>query len=136
VTFVSHTNTNANTQRNDDWVDVMVENNIPLASVESRSFGKFIKTHIPEWDVASRHQISDLYIPRMSEKIQTEFEDSLSKNPNQYLSVEFDHWKDANHRSLLGVIITQSDKKHFQDLVDVSIVGHRASVIVEQLKKV
>jgi len=48
----------ANTQRNDDWVDVMLGNNIPLASFGSRSSERFIKTHASQWHVASRHQIS------------------------------------------------------------------------------
>jgi len=126
--------TDGNSQKNSDWVEVMIENNMPLACVGSGSLKKFAKKYVPDWNLASRHRISDFYIPRQSEIIQNEFEDFFSNSPKLYLSVEFDHWRDANHRSLLGVIITRSNKKHLQDLVDVSAVGHRASVIVEQLK--
>jgi len=123
-----------NTERNNDWVDVMVENNFSLASVGSKSFKRFMRENIPDWNIASRHQISDQYIPRMSKKIQTEFEASLKTLTNLYLSVEFDHWKDSNRRSLLGIVITMKGKQHFQDLIDASTVGHSSRVIVEQLK--
>jgi len=52
-----------NTERNHDWVDVMVENNFSLASVGSKSFKRFIRENIPDWNIASRYQISDQYIP-------------------------------------------------------------------------
>jgi len=124
----------SNRSRNIDWVDVMVENNFSINSIESKSFRAFMKKNVPLWRLASRHQISDLYIPRMSAKLQQEFLKTI-RAKNDLLSIEFDHWKDSNQRSLLGVVITtRNGSKHLQDLVDVSLVGHANNVIVEQLK--
>lgn len=53
------------------------------------------------------------------------------------MTVMFDHWEDANHRSFLGVIATQSNGKRFLlDLRDVSLKGHFADVSVKELVEI
>lgn len=52
------------------------------------------------------------------------------------LSVEFDHWQDANKRSLLGVVVSYGDNgsKYLLDIVDVSTEGHGSNVTVDRIK--
>jgi len=121
-------------RENNKWVRVMVDNNFSLSSVGSASSRKFMKKYSPQWNIASRHQISDSYISRLSKRIQDELQANVTVGRNLYLSVEFDHWKDSNQRSLLGISITSRKFVHLQNLIDVSLVDHTSIAIVEQLK--
>lgn len=116
------------------WTRVMVENNYSFNSVNSYSFKKFFGLYLPKWRIPQAANISNTYIPHLSSRIEQKFFKRLRDSGESYLSVEFDHWSDANKRSLLGVVVTQEDgSKYLLDMIDVSLEGHRSSVIVEKL---
>lgn len=122
-----------NRQINLLWAKVIVENNIPMSCVTSNSFKKFVATACPSWKPSSRHRLTSTYIASLSQDIKTKFlKEQEAKN--SYLSVEFDHWLDANNRSLLGVVMSYDrGSRYICDLIDVSIEGHSTSVIVEKI---
>lgn len=125
---------NVNSMRNELWTEMIIENNIPLKCVESPSFKKFLSAVTKSWRPPSRQDISSVYIPKLSRKLQIRFSSRIEEGSIANLSIEFDHWTDANNRSLLGVIATEpSGKRYLVDLRDVSLKGHSADVIVEEL---
>lgn len=111
------------------------ENNIPLSCVSSLSFRRFIGLACPDWEAPSRYILSSDYVPELALEADQEFQHQLRTN-NLYLSIEFDHWLDANNRSLLGVIVSYGQgSRYVCDLIDVSISGHSSKVIVEKVAK-
>lgn len=111
-----------------------IEANIPLRAVEMRSFKRWMKKMNTYWVPPSRRELSSVLIPRLSRKLHHEFQAVTLNLSGPSLSIEFDHWQDANGRSLLGVIATTpSGKRHLLDLRDVSEKGHFSSVIIEDL---
>lgn len=117
------------------WTSVIVENNIPIKCVESRSFKKFAREVAPKWKVATRHQLSELHVPILAKNTEVEFMKRLCNTGDPVVSVEFDHWQDANTRSILAVILTMVDgSRYLCDLVDVSVDGHSSDVTVEKVK--
>lgn len=125
---------NVNTTRNELWTAVIVENNIPIRCVESPTFKRFASNVNKSWKLPSRREISAFYIPRLSRKLREEFSSKITRGKVSNLSIEFDHWTDANNRSFLGVIATDpAGNKYLVDLRDVSLKGHSADIIVEEL---
>jgi len=121
---------------NDLWAKVIVENNISLSCVNSVTFKSFVSRACPDWRPASRDNLAKTHIASLSHRETADFLRSLENSQDLYLSVEFDHWLDANNRSLLGVIITHGNgSRHVCDLIDVSTEGHSTQVIVEKLAK-
>lgn len=52
------------------------------------------------------------------------------------LMIEFVYWEDSNNRSFLGIIATSlQGNRYLIDLRDVSMRGHSANVIVEELQE-
>lgn len=120
--------------RNKLWAEVIVENNLPLRCVESKSFKKFFAYTCRAWHLPSRQELSNVYIPKLARILQQQFASKVKKGRLNYLSIEFDHWSDANNRSYLGVIATcRSGNRYLVDLKDVSLRGHKSAVIVEDL---
>jgi len=121
---------------NDLWASVIVENNISLSCVNSATFKAFVSRACPGWRPASRDNLAKTYIASLSHKVTSDFLKSLEDSQDVYLSVEFDHWLDANNKSLLGVIITYGQgSRYVCDLIDVSTEGHSTQVIVDKLVK-
>lgn len=126
-----------NATRTRQWVKVMIQNNIPIKTVESDSFKEFVKTSCKPWRVPSRQEISNLYIPRLSSAVQRKFISEINCGNLSNLSIEFDGWKDKNHRAFLGVVATDFlGRKYLLDLRDISLRAHTAAVIVEELIEV
>ncbi|CAA3004954.1 zinc finger bed domain-containing 1-like, partial [Olea europaea subsp. europaea] len=119
---------------NDLWAIFMVENNVSIRCVESRSFRDFARVVNSNWKYANRHKFSNNFIPAISKSIQKKFVTYAEKN-NNMLTVEFDHWSDIVSRSMLGVIFTLPDgSRYLQDLIDVSIDGHSANKTLLHLR--
>lgn len=117
------------------WTEFMVENNVPIRSVESQSFKKLVQLCLP-WDPPNRRIFSEFYIPAMSALIEDKVLGYLKSESDNIISVEFDHWSDINGRSLLGTALTFSDGKCFlHSLKDVSFDGHSARVTANCLKE-
>lgn len=118
---------------NELYLKALIDGNWSLNSTESPHVRKFFARLNSRWTIPSRRDMSALYIPRESQKCYKKFIDSLA-HITTTISIEFDHWKDANNRSFLGVLATGDDGKRFiLDLKDVSLRGHGAPVIVEEL---
>lgn len=123
--------------RNRLWAEVIVENNLPLKCVESKSFKKFFKYACRPWHIPSRQELSNLYIPKLARILQLQFASDIEKGRLNHLSIEFDHWSDVNNRSYLGVIATnRHGNRYLVDLKDVSLRGHKSAVIVEDLTEI
>lgn len=118
-----------------DWAIVMIENNISFNSIESERFRRFVRKYLPSWRPPSRHRISCQIVPRHSERIANKFFADLRDSRESYITVEFDHWTDANHRSLLAVIMCYGEQgnRYLLGIDDVSREGHATAVIVEKL---
>ena len=87
-----------------------------------------------KWTIPSRQDISALYLPRLSESLEEQFKSKLKSTLYSHLSIEFDHWKDKNGWSYLGISATcENGSSHSIDLRDVSLKGHSLDVIVEEL---
>lgn len=122
------------TSKTHKWVKTMIENNLPLKTIESSSFRDFVNDRDRAWKPPSRQELSNIYIPSMSQTLQSQFMAEIKKKGRTHLSIEIDGWEDRNNRSLLGVIATDSSgRKHLLDLRDISLKTHTAAVIVEEL---
>lgn len=115
---------------------VILKNNLPLRLVECELFRKLCKMH-PPTRFPGRHLLSKFYIPRISKLLDEKFFKEVGDGPNYTLSIEFDHWTDLTHRSLLAVLATKADgSKHLLDVEDVSLTGHSAESIIRTLNRV
>lgn len=122
------------------WTEVCIENNISFKTVESSSFKAFVtqltRSHRP-WKIPERRAISEIYIPKMSNKIFEDFKKDLKNNVISDVSVEFDHWKDKSKKDYLGVIATDHlGRSHLLDLRDVSHRDKSAEVIIDEMTQV
>lgn len=123
-----------NKARTNKWVKTMIENNISIKTIESESFRKFANDSHRRWIPPSRQELSSIYIPRLSQTLQSKFLSEVKARGRTHLSIEIDGWEDKNNRSLLGVIATDSiGRKHLLDLRDISLKSHTAAVIIEEL---
>lgn len=104
---------------NELWTDVIEENNIALRAIKSKSFVEFANFITNRWKRPSRRDLSNHYIPKLADRSRKLFLASLSSGKISYLSIEFDHWKDRNGRSLMGVIATTIiGQPYVLDLID------------------
>lgn len=119
------------------WSEVIVENNFSFNSIESKLFKEFMRMYVPKWKLPDRRSLSTIYIPQLSKDIENRFFKKIRDCGEQYLSVEFDHWRDANHRVLLGVIVSygETGSRFLLAAADKSIDGKSTAVIVEDLVK-
>lgn len=116
------------------WAQVILENNIPLRTIESISFIKFARYVSPKWKIGSRHQYSSEFTPILAKRVENELFKRLCNSREAHISVEFDHWQDSNSRSLLGIVLTMTDgSRYLRALLDVTLEGHSADVIVEKV---
>lgn len=114
---------------------VILKNNLPIRLAECELFRKLCKMH-PPVQFPSRHKLSRFYIPRISRLIEDKFFKDVKNGPNYSLSIEFDHWTDSTHRSLLAILATKGDgSRHLIDIEDVSLVGHSSESIVSTLNR-
>lgn len=115
-------------------VRALIDAGWSLNGLESKEVKKFISRLTDSWTVPRRQDVSTIHIPEISEKFHNKFISSINSGSTTQISIEFDHWKDANGRSFLGVLATcKSGKRHLLDLRDVSLEGHYADVTVEEL---
>ena len=113
------------------FVEAWVESGWSFNGIESRRFKKFISCLKNLWHIPSRYDISSVHLPRLSSALDQKFRENVRASLYSNLSIEFDHWEDANHRSFLGIIATSnSGRRYLLDLRDVSLKGHSSSVIV------
>lgn len=116
------------------FAQMMIETGWSLKGMETKSFRTFMHRLNRSWIIPCRKDISANYYPYMSEMEQIEFKKKLNQGVVKYISLEFDHWEDANNRSFLGILATCEDGyRHLIDLRDVSLKGHSTSVIVEEV---
>lgn len=102
-----------------------------LKGIESDGFKRFIGRLNKSWKIPSRQELSSVYIPLLSLQEDKKFRAKLSSSSSE-ITIEFDHWQDANHRCFLGILATYTDgKRYLLDLRDVSLMGHHTDVIVE-----
>lgn len=124
---------NNNTILDEKWAKFMVENNVPLKCVESLSFIDFMTHATNGWKWADRKKYSYHYIPSMSRAVRDRMFAQVQNNEN-YITVEFDHWKDIMSRSLLGIVFTfPNGRRYLKDLIDVSLESHSAEHTVPHL---
>lgn len=118
------------------FVKALIAAGWSFRGIETKEFKQFISRLTGSWKIPARQDVTSVYIVEMSEKFHAEFIQSLKMSSLLSLSVEFDHFKDATDRSFLGVMVTgNSGKRYLLDLIDVSLKGHFADVIVEDLVK-
>lgn len=117
------------------FVKSLVAGNWSFRSVETKEFKLFIKMLNKNWTIPPRRAISAIHIPRLSQQLMKDFmQDLRSHQTTMSITVMFDHWEDANHRSFLGIIATLGDGRRFLlDIRDVSLRSHAAPVTVEEL---
>ena len=102
--------------------------------IERDEVRTFFRRLNSKWTIPSRQDISALYVPELSESLEKQFKSKLKSTFHSHLSIEFDHWKDKNGRSYLGILATcENGSRHLIDLRDVSLKGHSSDVIVEEL---
>lgn len=117
----------------DMFLRALVDAGWTFNGIESPYVRKFFTRLNPRWTIPTRKDLSGIYIPRISLQLHKDFMDSLTMCKS-FISIEFDHWEDANHRSFLGVLATKYNGSRFLlDLRDVSLKGHHSSVIVDEL---
>lgn len=113
---------------------VIIKNNLPFRILSCPLFKTIIKDIEPSWNLASRSTMSCKFIPLIATKAKKDFMHTLSVLGDHSLSIEFDHWRDVNHRSILAIVATLIDgKRYLIKLEDVSIRGHSTSSILESL---
>lgn len=113
---------------------MIVENNVSIRFVESKSFLNFAKSLSRHYRPPTRVHISDRFIPQLSRKVESNFVRKIQREKKPILSIEFDHWTDANRRSLLGVIATCVNGNRFVcDVREENL--HTTSMIVDALKQ-
>lgn len=111
-----------------------VRNNLPLHLLDCKLFKKFIYQINPDVKLPGRNLLASQYIGKISAQLQTNFLAAVKNLPEMSLSIEFDHYKDACHRSILGVVATKQDgTKHLLEAQDVSLIGHSAAEIRKSL---
>ena len=128
--------TDANYRRNLKLAAMIVENNLPMRMVESKTFKQFVNDLNKEYQHPDRAEMSRSYIPKLSDTVERSFLDSVSTMDDFSLTIEFDHWQDLSYRSVLGVAAIKPDGSRFLfDLEDVSMIGHSAKEIMKTLDR-
>lgn len=117
------------------WTNVMINCNFSFASVEDGSFKAFFQEFMPAWKIPSRKKISNKLVPYLSNRIEKKFAKQICDSGSSHVTIEFDHWKDASKKLLLGVIASYGDDgfKHLLDMIDVSREGHASAVTVDRI---
>lgn len=122
------------TQINILFAEMMIDTGWSLSGIERKSFRKFIQRLNRNWVIPDRKAIAGNYYSHLSEQAYAEFKKKLQDGSIRYISVEFDHWEDTNNRSFLGILATsENGNRYLLDLRDVSLKGHSARVIVEEV---
>lgn len=86
------------------------------------------------WNLMSRNELSMVYLPIIAHKTEHKFTLFLQSLGEASLSIEFDHWMDICHRSILAIVATTKDgKRYLIKLEDVSLKGKTTQAIVETL---
>lgn len=115
---------------------IIIKHNLPLRLADCEMFREILRLSPPLVPI-SRQRISAFYIPRVSDLIAEKFMKETAQGSDYVLSIEFDHWTDALHRSLLAVLATRNDGAKFLiEVEDVSAVGNFAESIVSTLNHV
>lgn len=122
---------------NNDWNELLTKfftkNNIPFRVLECKIFRALLEAKPPE-KFPSREKLSSYHIPRLSRKSTTVFLKDLNNSADYNLSVEFDHWTDAIHRSILAAVVTKKDgTQHLIGTVDVSVESHTGESTMQHL---
>lgn len=117
-------------------VQTLVKNNLPFRLVECQVFRRLCRADPPR-EFPSRHRLADHYLKKLCQKLEDRFKKEVAECPKYSLSIEFDHWTDATHRSLLAILATKRDgTRYLMDVEDVSITGHSAESILLSLNRV
>lgn len=112
----------------------MIKNNVPFRILECPIFKETLRRAESKWQILSRLEMSNKYVPLIAKQASSDFEHRLHTFGEQCLSIEFDHWSDINHRSILAIVATMPNgKRHLVKLEDVSLKGHTTLAIVESL---
>lgn len=120
---------------------MLIENRAAMRMVESFWFRHWVNLLHPAHKIANRKEISEKYVPLISQEATESFLSRVKRAQDYDLSIEFDHWTDNVRRSFLAVVSTASDgSKFLLSLTDVSKEGHKADttvdILTEILKKV
>lgn len=123
-----------NDTRNRKLTRFLAAGNIGIRVVHLKAFHNFIEDFDKDYKPPTRRQVSERFIPLISHEIEQTFVGRMMRETRPQLSIEFDHWTDANRKSLLGVIATTIDGKRFViDFIEEHI--HTAVAIVEKLQQ-
>lgn len=113
----------------------IVKNNLPFRILDCRFFKTLVNKGYPDNHLVSRITISDSYISALSEEATKQFYDT-NRDDSYTLSIEFDHYEDYSHRSLLGVLSTKnSGRRYLLDIFDVSIHGKSGLITVDLIEQ-
>lgn len=124
-------------QANLSMTKMLIENRAAMRMVESFWFKYWVNLLNPAHRIANRKEISEKYVPSISEEAHQSFLSQVERAQDYDLSIEFDHWTDNIRRSFLAVVSTASDgSKFLLSLTDVSKEGHRADITVDTLTKI
>lgn len=112
---------------------MLAAGNIGLRVVDLKAFLRFMRNIDKGYKPPSRRQISERFIPLLSHEIEHAFVKQIKRETTPLLSIEFDHWSDANRKSLLGAVATNTSGQRFAiDFAEENT--HTAFAIVEKLK--
>lgn len=121
----------------DKFLKVLIMENWPFRIVESSRFKSWLDDVNPSYKIPSRADISEVYIPRLSESYNQDFLRQLKRQRDFSMSVEFDHWQDASGLCILGVLATKQDgSRHLIELRDVTLETKTAIDIEACLKEI
>ena len=122
---------------NELWASFMIENNVSMKSVATRSFKQFMNVAVKSWKHADRRTFSSHYIPALSRNVRDRMMNSIQLRGDHSISVEFDHWSDINGRLILGIVFTfVGGERYLRSLIDVSLEGHSAVKTVPNILQV
>lgn len=128
---------NFDLQANLSMTKMLIENRAAMRMVESPWFRNWVSLLNPEHKIANRKEISEKYVPLISEEAYKSFLSYVKRAQDYDLSIEFDHWTDNVRRSFLAAVSTASDGSRFLlSLTDVSKEGHSSDTTVEVLTKI
>lgn len=114
--------------------EFLIENNVPVRSVDSVTFKKLVSFLKPGIRIHSRQIYSDRILHILDRDARSRSMRRLAQSEKQ-VSVEFDHWKDATSRNLLAIVLTFVDgSRYLSDLRDVSLCSQTGEEIASNLE--
>lgn len=115
-------------------VKALIASYAPLRMLSEVNFIAYQKSIKPDIKILSRSKASSIIIKKLSSRITRDFKQKIERDSDYQVSIEFDHWSDLVHRSVLGVFATIPEGgRYLVKLEDVSLLGHNSQITAETL---